>query len=417
MFTIWMRQVLHHSPLFDVTMTLIEGFNIGVRGQKAYVVCGAGERQVYEAEPGRTEWITVVECICADGSAIHPLVIFKGETTVQTAWIPPEMDKDWSWTCNTKGWTCNKIGEEWIKRCFEPLTRAKANDGNLKRLLVVDGHGSHVTAPFIRFCIDHNILILLMPPHSSHLCQPLDVGVFSPLKLRMSQQLDEIMRFGVPSIKKFEWANCYRTSRPIAMTESNILSAWSGAGLFPFNPQKVLHRLRSMPEPEPLPASTIVATPSPPSNRFNLVPATPSQLDPTVLRSANEALLSNIHAGILDTPTQAYIPKLVSLSENLRATNVMVQRNYESLNAIVKKRREMVQGKRVVLKDQTLVTTEELYQKVRAAEEATRKRKRLTGRRKSRRVSQTTLASTEDAQDPQEENQAIMHEVIEVLGV
>ena len=77
-------------------MTLIEGFNIGVRGQKAYVVCGAGERQVYETEPGRTEWITVVECICADGSAIHPLVIFKGETTVQTAWIPPEMDKDWS---------------------------------------------------------------------------------------------------------------------------------------------------------------------------------------------------------------------------------------------------------------------------------------------------------------------------------
>ena len=201
------------------------------------------------------------------------------------------------------------------------------------------------------------------------------------------------------------------------MTESNILSAWSGAGLFPFNPQKVLHRLRSMPEPEPLPASTIVATLSSPSNRFNLVSTTPSQLDPTVLRSANEALLSNIHAGILDTPTQAYIPKLVSLSENLHATNVMVQHNYESLNAIVKKRREMVQGKRVVLKDQTLVTTEELYQKVRAAEEATRKRKRLTGRRKSRRVSQTTLASTEDAQDPQEENQAIMHEVIEVLGV
>ena len=85
-----------------------------------------------------------------------------------------------------------------------------------------------------------------------------------------------------------------------------------------------------------------VSTLLPESNVFNIVPSTPSQLDRTVLCSANEALLSNIHAGILDTPTKAYIPKLVALSENLRATNVMVQRNYESLRTIVKKRREMV---------------------------------------------------------------------------
>ena len=36
----------------------------------------------------------------------------------------------------------------------------------------------------------------------------------------------------------------------------------------------------------------------------------------------------------------------------------------------------MVQGKRVILKDQTLVTTEAFYQKVRTAEGVTHKRKR-----------------------------------------
>jgi len=73
---------------------MTEGFNIGVRGQNAWVICSTAEKQAYEAEPGRTEWVTVVECICRDGSAIHPLIIFKGETTIQRAWIPPEMDKD-----------------------------------------------------------------------------------------------------------------------------------------------------------------------------------------------------------------------------------------------------------------------------------------------------------------------------------
>jgi hypothetical protein len=87
-----------------MTMIILTvGFNIGVRGRSSYVICRATEKQIYQAEPGRTEWVTVVECICGDGSTIPPLVIFKGQTTVQTAWIPPDMDKDWNWACNSKG--------------------------------------------------------------------------------------------------------------------------------------------------------------------------------------------------------------------------------------------------------------------------------------------------------------------------
>jgi Tc5 transposase DNA-binding domain len=48
----------HHSSI------LIEGFNIGVQEQNAWVIYSAMEKQTYEAEPGRTEWVTVVKCIC-----------------------------------------------------------------------------------------------------------------------------------------------------------------------------------------------------------------------------------------------------------------------------------------------------------------------------------------------------------------
>ena len=121
-------------------MILITDFNVGVRGRNSYVICSAAEKQIRQVEPGQTEWVTVVECICGDESAIPPLMIFKGEN-IQTAWIPPDMNKDWSWACNSKGWTCNAIGEEWIRGCFEPSTRNKANGAT--RLLIVDGHGSH----------------------------------------------------------------------------------------------------------------------------------------------------------------------------------------------------------------------------------------------------------------------------------
>jgi len=90
---------------------LILGFNIGVRGRKSYVICTAAEKNVYQKEPGRKQWVTVLECICVDGTAISPLVIFKGDN-VQTSWIPLHMTGDWSWSCNMKGWTCNAIGED-----------------------------------------------------------------------------------------------------------------------------------------------------------------------------------------------------------------------------------------------------------------------------------------------------------------
>ena len=87
-FTIWTRQVLVWHETY---LTNAKGFNIGIRGKNAFVVCNTDERQVYEAEQGRTEWVTIMECICGDGSAIPPLMIFKGEN-IQTGWIPLKAD-------------------------------------------------------------------------------------------------------------------------------------------------------------------------------------------------------------------------------------------------------------------------------------------------------------------------------------
>ena len=113
----------------------------------------------------------------------------------------------------------------------------------------------------------------------------------------MSQELNKVLRYGFSNIKKFEWANCYQLARPYAMEVSNIASAWSGAGLISFNPQKVIRRIKAESAEKEIAQLTISTLPlSPRSSKFDLVPNTLSKLDSTILRSANEALLHNIQA-------------------------------------------------------------------------------------------------------------------------
>jgi hypothetical protein len=68
------------------------GFAIGT-SQSSFVVVDSCLCWKYQAEPGHQEWVTVVECICANGGLIPPLVIFKGENLL-TSWIPCEVQNN-----------------------------------------------------------------------------------------------------------------------------------------------------------------------------------------------------------------------------------------------------------------------------------------------------------------------------------
>src|SRR2546421_8258564 len=61
------------------------------------------------------------------------------------------------------------------------------------RLLICDDHESHITGGFIEYCIHNDIILMILPPHSSHYTQPLDLAIFSPLKTAMSVELSHII--------------------------------------------------------------------------------------------------------------------------------------------------------------------------------------------------------------------------------
>ena len=84
-----------------------------------------------------------------------------------------------------------------------PLADTKPSTSR-RRLLLTDGHSSHLTAKFIAFCLKNTIDLVVLPPHSLHILQPLDVAVFSPLKTYLSRETDRLSRLDPGRISKIE---------------------------------------------------------------------------------------------------------------------------------------------------------------------------------------------------------------------
>jgi hypothetical protein len=54
------------------------GFSIGTM-QSTQIIVDSTLRTHFQAHPRRQEWVSAVKCICMDGTAINPLIIFKGQ--------------------------------------------------------------------------------------------------------------------------------------------------------------------------------------------------------------------------------------------------------------------------------------------------------------------------------------------------
>ncbi|RYN80126.1 hypothetical protein AA0117_g3420 [Alternaria alternata] len=128
----------------------------------------------------------------------------------------------------------------WLKH-FNAYTKTRVVSA--RRLLVLNGHKSHHSLEFQELCKENNIYTLCMPPHSSHLLQPLDVGCFSPLKRAYSREVESLIRHHINHVTKLEFLPAFKAAFDRAFTPANIHSAFRGAGLVPLKPDAVLSKL------------------------------------------------------------------------------------------------------------------------------------------------------------------------------
>jgi hypothetical protein len=158
-------------------------------------------------QPGNREWVTTIEAINATGWALPPCVIFKGKVFMAAWFNDTQLPSDWRFAISDNGWTNDAIGLEWLQKTFIPSTTSQKK--GRYRLLVLDGHGSHVSAEFDAICSQNDIIPIFMPSHSSHLLQPLDIGCFAVLKRAYSDLVVSQVKRGISRIDKCDFLTAY----------------------------------------------------------------------------------------------------------------------------------------------------------------------------------------------------------------
>ena len=117
-------------------------------------------------------------------------------------------------------------------------------------MLIMDGHGSHLTMEFIDYCWDRKILLFKLIAHTTHLFQPCDVGFFQSMKQHHQNILAEQVRFGGSNYTKNDFLDAYNKISLHTKKAHTIKHAFAKAGLWLFNPSIVLNKMANM-EPPP----------------------------------------------------------------------------------------------------------------------------------------------------------------------
>lgn len=226
--------------------------------------------KVKEKDENLKTLTTVTACVSAAGKIIPPMVtaassIAKSRTDCVTSnsrfecnaqqKLHPEAGRNVRTIFTQNGWNNSRAFMEYIK-WFDYQTREAAtvsggdsSQAHLKkRVLIVDNHFSHYGRAVLDYVTENNILLLLLPPNTTHILQPLDVGVFSSFKKQVRTLatewcpqpeigLDGKSRYGHFDIL-CNFVNALFHVTKNSFNPATIVQAFNNAGIYP--PEKAL---------------------------------------------------------------------------------------------------------------------------------------------------------------------------------
>ena len=205
------------------------------------VLAKRGMKYVDRVQNNTKSSISVMFCASADGIVLPPYIVYKAEHLWST-WCSGG-PKGTRFNRSKSGWFESPHFLDWFKTIFLPFS--KKLDGT--KILIGDNLSTHFCPDVLKMASDNNIKFVCLPPNSTHLCQPLDVSFFGPMKRVWREILDEHKRQNRKSTtlaKEVFPALLDQLMEKVFQTSNqNIKSGFKACGIVPLNPNEVLKKL------------------------------------------------------------------------------------------------------------------------------------------------------------------------------
>ena len=145
------------------------------------ILAKCGEKQVGKITSG--EKGQTITAVCAVYTP--PMLIFKRKrmTDLILKGSPPGTIG----AASENGWINSELFVKWLQHFVQ---HAKPGPDN-KVLLVMDGHVTHKSLQAIDYARENSIVMICLPPHTTHCMQPLDRTIYGPLKTAYNAACDK----------------------------------------------------------------------------------------------------------------------------------------------------------------------------------------------------------------------------------
>lgn len=187
--------------------------------------------------------VSIMMCGNAVGTLAPVYVTYKADGLYQ-CWMeggPPGT----RYNRSKSGWFDSCIFEDWFEFLLLPMLKKQ----NGTKVLIGDNLSSHLNSRVLALCRDYDIKFIALPPHSTHLLQPLDVAFFRPMKgewrsiLTKWKETDEGRR--VTTVPKTIFPRLLKDLME-ALSErqlTNLKAGFKACGIHPLNRNEVVKKL------------------------------------------------------------------------------------------------------------------------------------------------------------------------------
>ena len=139
--------------------------------------------------------------------------------------------------CSDSGWVNGELFYKWFGFFIQSIPPSRPV------LLLLDGHASHMSIEATELARSNQVHILCIPAHTTHLLQPLDVGVFKSLKSNYYKACRKyIVDHPGRVITTDLIASLVAVAWPKSVTPINIMPGFKKCGVYPLNPGEITDR-------------------------------------------------------------------------------------------------------------------------------------------------------------------------------